>query len=172
MTEERHTLQTGDGTNRGTQESSQASITRRRLIRLGWIAAALVIVGGQLWFLLKLFFTPTKSGGSKGQFVVGPVERFPVGSVRHFWKERFLLVRRPTGFLALSQECTHQTCNVDYLPERKVIFCPCHAAEFSLTGAVLAGPAPRPLDRFATTIRDGQVVVDTSRRLGSTPSSG
>lgn len=98
---------------------------------------------------------------------MGPLEQFPVGSVTHFRKERFLLVREPTGVLALSNECTHQKCTVDYVPERQVIFCPCHGAQFSVTGAVLAGPAPRPLERFATTLQDGHVVVDTTQRSTS-----
>ena len=40
-----------------------------------------------------------------------------------------------------------------------------------VTGAVLAGPAPRPLDRFAITVQDGQIVVDTTQRLMA-PSPG
>ena len=47
---------------------------------------------------------------------------------------------------------THLKCTVDYLPERQVIFCPCHSAQFSTTGAVLAGPA-RVHDRFAVSCR-------------------
>jgi cytochrome b6-f complex iron-sulfur subunit len=131
---------------------------------LSWITAVLVAVGGQLWLLLKLFFTPPTPGEGRGQFPVGPLEQFPVGSVTHFRQQRFLLVRHQTGVLALSNECTHQKCMVDFLPDRQVIFCPCHAAQFSVTGAVLAGPAPRPLDRFAVTLQDGHVIVDTTRR--------
>jgi Rieske Fe-S protein len=157
----------------------QDALTRRRLVRLGWITAVLVVVGGQLWLLLKLFFAPlapgegpsgpapTQSRQGRGQFTLGPLEQFPVGSVTHFRPGRFLLVRQPTGVLALSDECTHQKCTVDYLPERDVIACPCHGAQFSVTGAVLAGPAPRPLDRFATTVQDGRVVVDTTHRSTS-----
>ncbi len=149
----------------GDTSQSQERVTRRQLLRWGWLAAGLVVLGGQLWLLLKLFFTPEQAARRKGLIVVGPVERFAVGSVTHFWKEGFLLVRHPSGFLALSQRCTHQKCNVDYAPEYGIILCPCHGARFSLTGAVLAGPAPRPLDRYATMVRDGQVLVDTSRLL-------
>jgi cytochrome b6-f complex iron-sulfur subunit len=141
--------------------------TRRRLVRLGWITAVLVAVGGQLWLLLKLFLAPLTPGEGRGQFTLGPLEQFPVGSVTHFRPGRFLLIRQPTGVLALSDECTHQKCTVDYLPERDVIFCPCHGAQFSVTGAVLAGPAPRPLDRFAATVQDGHVIVDTTHRSTS-----
>jgi cytochrome b6-f complex iron-sulfur subunit len=144
----------------------QPQSRRRMLIRLGWITAGLVFFGGQLFVVLKLFFSARPRDHFGEAVGVGPADRFPVGSVTHFWKQRFLLVRQPTGFLALSQQCTHNSnCNVDFLPERQVIHCPCHGAEFSLTGAVLAGPAPRPLDRFAASVHNGQVVVDISRRL-------
>jgi len=133
-------------------------------VRLGWISAGLVAVGGQLWFLLKLFLTPPPPGEGRGQFSLGPLEQFPVGSVTHFRKERFLLVRHPTGVLALADECTHQKCTMAYMPEQNVIFCPCHGAQFSVTGTVLTGPAPRPLERFVTTLQDGHVIVDTAHR--------
>jgi nitrite reductase/ring-hydroxylating ferredoxin subunit len=138
---------------------------RRVVVRLAWIIGALVFFGGQLWIILKLFFGAKSSPYAPGPVQVGRADQFAIGSVTHFWKERFLLVRQPTGFLALSHLCTHSVCNVDYLPEQRVIYCPCHGARFSLTGEVLMGPATRPLDRFAATVRNGQVVVDTSRRL-------
>lgn len=149
----------------GDQEDVQVNRNRRHVLRLGWISAAVVILGGQLWLLLTLFLTPKPPGKFGRQVVLGSAERFAVGSVTHFWKDRFLLVRHPTGFLALSHQCTHRQCTVDYLAVRGVIFCPCHGAQFDLTGAVLTGPASRSLDRFPITIRDDQVIVDTSRRL-------
>ena len=153
------------------QEDTRARLTRRRLVRLGWITSVLVVVGGQLWLLLKLFFAPTPPGEGRGQFALGAINALPVGSVKHFRKERCIVAHHPTGVLALSDECTHQKCTVDYLPEHQVIFYPCHSAQFSTTGAVLAGPAPRPLDRFAITVQDGQIVVDTTQRLMA-PSPG
>ena len=153
------------------QEDARAKLTRRGLVHLGWIASVLVVVGGQLWLLLKLFFAPTAPGEGRGRFALGTLDTFPVGSVKHFRKARCIVAHHSTGVLALSDECTHLKCTVDYLPERQVIFCPCHSAQFSTTGAVLAGPASRPLDRFTTTVRDGQIVVDTTQRL-TAPSPG
>jgi cytochrome b6-f complex iron-sulfur subunit len=153
------------------QEDTRAGLTRRRLVRLGWITSVLVVVGGQLWLLLKLFFAPTTPGEERGQFALGALDQFPVGSVRHFRKARCIVAHHPTGLLALSDDCTHLKCTVDYLPERQVIFCPCHGAQYSTTGAVLAGPAPRSLDRFAIRVQDGQIVVDTTQRL-TAPSAG
>jgi len=155
----------------GQQADTTAWLTRRHLVRLGWISAGLVAIGGQLWLLLKLFFAPITPGEGRGQFVLDTVDALPMGSAKHFRRQRCIVAHHPTGMLALSDECTHQKCTVGYVPERQVISCPCHGAQFSTTGAVLAGPAPRPLDRFAITVQDGQIVVDTSQRF-TAPSPG
>jgi len=40
--------------------------------------------GGQIWLLLKLFLAPITSGEGRAQFSVGPLDEFPVGSVKYF----------------------------------------------------------------------------------------
>src|SRR4029450_2327798 len=106
-----------------SQEDTRSGLPRRRLVRLGWITSVLVVVGGQLWLLLKLFFAPTTPGEGRGQFALGALDTFPVGSVKHFRKERCIIAHHPTGVLALSDECTHLKWQADYLPERSVVFC-------------------------------------------------
>jgi Rieske Fe-S protein len=61
-----------------------------------------------------------------------------------------LLVRGRDGSLhAFSQKCTHLSCAVVYSAERGRLECPCHDGVFSIrTGAVVAGPPPRPLPRI------------------------
>jgi cytochrome b6-f complex iron-sulfur subunit len=169
MSELQSVQQTNSPQPQETTHATLHQIGRRHLMRLGWMAAGVAFLGSQVWILLKLLFSPTAPDSFGGEIVVGSPERFVVGSVTHFWKERFLLVHRPTGFLALSHECTHSKCYVDFLPERGIIFCPCHGSQFSVTGTVLTGPASRPLARFAVSMRDGQVVVDTSRRQAVAP---
>ncbi|MGE3537708.1 MAG: ubiquinol-cytochrome c reductase iron-sulfur subunit [Candidatus Tectimicrobiota bacterium] len=142
---------------------AHTGLRRRQVTRLGWIAAALVFFGSQIWILLKLVFTPPAPGQSRGQFGLGALAQFPLGSVTHFRKERLFLVHTATGLLALADECTHQQCPLLYVSERQLLQCNCHGAQFSPAGEVLGGPAPRPLPRYAVTIQDDQVLVDTSR---------
>ncbi|MDH3205619.1 MAG: Rieske (2Fe-2S) protein [Gemmatimonadota bacterium] len=58
---------------------------------------------------------------------------------------------------ALLASCTHNGCQPTPLGDRLV--CPCHGSEFSFDGAVLQGPAERPLTRYEVTEADGQVTV-------------
>ena len=46
-------------------------------------------------------------------------------------------------------ECTHRGCEVEVHGARYV--CPCHGSEFNTSGAVLEGPAERPLKTFKIT---------------------
>ena len=93
-------------------------------------------------------------------------------------KERAVIVRAgPTRILvfedasqqlrALSAKCTHEGCTVQFVPGESVIWCACHNGRFDLDGRVLAGPPPRPLDRFtAAREADGAVVVQLGRGTG------
>jgi menaquinol-cytochrome c reductase iron-sulfur subunit len=50
---------------------------------------------------------------------------------------------------AFAPQCTHLGCAYHWDEPGRVFDCPCHGSRFSIDGRVLAGPAPRPLDRYA-----------------------
>ena len=98
--------------------------------------------------------------------IAGPVERFSRKTVTAFPNGKFYLARlEDGGFLALDRTCTHLGCTVPWDAERGCFKCPCHASSFDITGAVLAPPAPRPLDLYPVRIENGIVKVDTGRRV-------
>jgi cytochrome b6-f complex iron-sulfur subunit len=53
-------------------------------------------------------------------------------------------------FTALSRVCTHEGGLVNYRSAQEDFQCPNHGARFSTSGAVLAGPATKPLTKFNT----------------------
>ena len=63
-------------------------------------------------------------------------------------------------FSAFEQKCTHLSCAVYYVAERRRIECPCHNGAFDArTGAVIQGPAPRALRRFDVAVREDGVFL-------------
>ncbi len=59
--------------------------------------------------------------------------------------------------VVLSGLCTHMGCPVQWSAGERQFVCPCHDGRFTADGDVLSGPVPRPLDRFPTTIEDGEI---------------
>ena len=58
---------------------------------------------------------------------------------------------------AFSATCTHQGCIVSDVTDGE-IHCPCHGSAFdATTGAVVTGPATRPLPVVPVEVRDGAV---------------
>lgn len=62
-------------------------------------------------------------------------------------------------FIAVSTRCMHLGCPVRYVDASKRFICPCHGGVYDFRGKVSGGPPVRPLDRFYTRVRNGQVEV-------------
>lgn len=73
-----------------------------------------------------------------------------------------------TGLMALSLRSTHLGCATPYCESSGWFEDPCHGSKWNRWGEWTAGPAPRGLDRFGSTIRpDGTLVVHlTVHQLG------
>ena len=67
----------------------------------------------------------------------------------------FILFDKKDTCWALSRKCTHLGCKLNYLEESDILECPCHQSKFnSTTGAVIEGPAKKPLQFFTVEKRD------------------
>ena len=62
-------------------------------------------------------------------------------------------------YIAISTRCMHLGCPVRYTAAAQRFICPCHGGVYDFRGKVDGGPPVRPLDRFYTRVRDGQVEV-------------
>lgn len=109
--------------------------------------------------------TSAAASGESGT-ALGQASVVPVGGAASFtdpYTGQPGIITQPTAgdYRAFSAVCTHQGCQVGF--RQQVIFCPCHGAEFDpSTGAVLRGPAERPLPGIDLTEgADGQLYVQS-----------
>ncbi|WP_245984473.1 Rieske (2Fe-2S) protein [Streptomyces tateyamensis] len=66
----------------------------------------------------------------------------------------YILQPKAGQYCGLSSVCTHAGCTVDP-PRNGALSCPCHGSKFdAATGAVLTGPAVKPLPKYTVT-KDG-----------------
>lgn len=61
--------------------------------------------------------------------------------------------------VAYGPQCTHLGCAYHWDDGKSNFLCPCHSSIFSLDGKVVAGPAPRPLDRYETRVEKGKLLL-------------
>jgi cytochrome b6-f complex iron-sulfur subunit len=66
------------------------------------------------------------------------------------------------GLMALYQKCVHLGCRVPFCQTSQWFECPCHGSKYNNAGEYRDGPAPRGMDRFAVTVQNGTIQVDTS----------
>ena len=62
-------------------------------------------------------------------------------------------------YVAISTRCMHLGCPVRFVEAAGRFICPCHGGVYNFRGEVDGGPPVRPLDRFYTRVRSGQVEI-------------
>jgi len=55
--------------------------------------------------------------------------------------------------------CTHLGCGYRWDESEQKFRCPCHGSVFDMSGSVVAGPAPRPLDALPSKMENGRLLV-------------
>lgn len=142
------------------------ALSRRSLLR-GFAVAAVAGVAG--YVLARNSSAARAKGASTAANGYGaapkaggkplvPLDKVPVSGGLILTGPRVVLTRGPGDAVhAFSAVCTHQGCTVNSVA-KNVILCPCHGSRFNAqTGAVISGPASRPLPPIAITVRGGQI---------------
>ncbi len=144
-------------------DEREDAINRGDFVRLliGWWAA--LLSAGAAAAGAGRFLIPNVVYGPDLRYKAGKPEAYPEG-VEFIADARVFLMRTQNRFRAVSSLCTHLGCTVGR--EGAGFRCPCHGSRFDENGAVLEGPAPKPLEWHPISLsRDGRLVIDRSRTV-------
>jgi Rieske Fe-S protein len=100
------------------------------------------------------------SAAATGQ-ALAATSKIPVGSGTVFPGPKVVVTQPTAGeFKAFSAVCTHMGCIVNSV-SNGTIDCPCHGSQYNITtGAVVAGPAPRPLPAKQIKVTGGSIFLE------------
>jgi cytochrome b6-f complex iron-sulfur subunit len=147
-----------------TSKRFQTPQERRDFLGLASVWSAGVALAIGLFGALRLP-VPAVFPESSSRVKLGPRQRFKDTNVIWFPEHRLWVYSEGGELYAISAVCTHLGCTVA-APEGGGFYCPCHGSRFAPSGAVIAGPAPRPLNHLALSLApDGQVVVDQQQEV-------
>lgn len=147
-------------------QADHPSLDRRRFVKVGTASLAVASLGACAFGFRYL--SPNVLYEPSPVVSVGKPEHFPVGSVTLDTRFSIFVVRLQEGFYALSAVCTHLGCLSAWKPETGTIACPCHGTAFRRDGAVMAGPAPKPLPWLKLWLNDdGNLMVDRSTTVAA-----
>ena len=138
-------------------------IGRRRFLSQAVMGFGMLFGIGTLAFRFIQFLLPSRPQNEAEAVLIGAESRIPLGEAVpiDLGGRKILVLRTVEGVTAFSRRCTDLGCLVSWNKEREQFVCPCHQGTFDKTGLNIAGPPPRPLDRFQIIKRGEQLYVDT-----------
>jgi len=136
-------------------------VGRRRFLSQAVMGFGALFGMGLLGVRFLQFLIPSRKDKRYEAVLIGAESKVPVGDAvpLEFGKQKLMVLRTDEGVVAFSRRCTDLGCLVSWSKERQEFVCPCHQGVFDKTGRNIAGPPPRPLDRFEVVKRGEQLYV-------------
>lgn len=127
------------------------------------------------------FLSPALRTREKSQWVaVGPVSSLgPDPRIAHHlhpqnegWvnvtaQMQVWVVREGGSFKIFDNHCTHLGCAYHWEAGTQRFVCPCHNGQFDISGKVVSGPPPRPLDYYDAKVDAGLLYMGPLHRGGT-----
>ena len=140
----------------------KGGVARRKIVNwlLGTSTGA--VVAAILFPVSRYVIPPEIPEATTSRVLAGTVTEMAASpwKIFRFGRSAGILVRRDDGsFSAFSATCTHLSCTVQYREDLRKIWCACHNGEFDLNGVNVAGPPPRPLDRYEVILSGDEIWV-------------
>lgn len=135
---------------------------RRRFLSQAVMGLGLFFGMGTLGMRFLQFLVPSPKDKPAEAVLIGSESKVPEGEAlsMDLGGHKIVVLRNEEGVVAFSRRCTDLGCLVSWSKERQQFVCPCHQGAFDRTGRNVAGPPPRPLDRFQVVKRGEQLYVN------------
>jgi Rieske Fe-S protein len=135
---------------------------RRRFLSQAVMGFGMLFGIGTLGFRFMQFLLPTTIQKQPETVLIGAETRIPLGEAvpMDLGGHKIPVLKTNEGVAAFSRRCTDLGCLVSWNKDREQFVCPCHQGTFDKNGVNIAGPPPRPLDRFQVVKRGEQLYVN------------
>jgi cytochrome b6-f complex iron-sulfur subunit len=174
-------------------DADAIGVSRRQFLNRSMVGAMVYSLSG-FGVSIIAFLWPTGGGGFGSKIRVGNlndikaeiqanngflykpegrmwITEYPLGAV-----EKAKAVYSPAelagmeaGVVALYQKCPHLGCRVPECSTSQWFECPCHGSQYNQVGEKRGGPAPRGMDRFAMSVANNVLEVDTGTIIQGPP---
>ena len=147
----------------------------RRGFHLTIISGIWALIGAAISLPAAMYLMAVPRSKSETDWTdVGEISSVPIGKPQEVvfrrnrvdgWKviseknTAWVVRKSEKELIALAPQCTHLGCAYHYEQRTNEFVCPCHTSSFSLEGAVLTGPAPRPLDRYEIRLNNKRLLI-------------
>ncbi len=137
-------------------------MNRRRFVNLFLGGSLLGALASLLYPVIRYLIPPRQAEALAKRVAAAKVGEIAPNSAKlfRFGSSPAILINTADGQLrAFSAVCTHLTCTVSYEADTGTLYCPCHNGRFDLSGNVISGPPPRPLDAYEVEVTGGDIYV-------------
>jgi cytochrome b6-f complex iron-sulfur subunit len=134
---------------------------RRRFLSQAVMGFGLLFGLGALGLRFIQFLVPSPRPRRSEAVLIGSESKIQQGEALalDLSGQKILVLKTDEGVVAFSRRCTDLGCLVSWNKERQQFLCPCHRGVYDRNGTNIAGPPPRPLDRFEIVKRGDQLYV-------------
>ena len=149
-------------------------VTRRQFLKAAVIGGAGLVAAAIAVPVVADFLSPSWKKTNTPTVPIARADSIPVGvptfvrfeeRVPDSWlvttenQGLWVITKDQQNFTIFDPHCTHLKCPFYWDDKQAIFVCPCHGGKFDIDGKVLAGPPPRPLDRWEYILNQGEIEV-------------
>jgi len=145
-----------------TNESPSDKEARRHFLEIFLGTGIIASLLSFLYPVIRYLIPPPQTDLGSNTVLAAKVGELSVNSGKIFRfgdKPAILILTSGDKYVAFTAVCTHLGCTVQYRPDLREIWCPCHNGKYNLQGRNISGPPPKPLAEFTVNVKGADIYV-------------